>query len=392
MRLPVIDADGHVMDRPEHFEEFLEPPFKPPRILIDPKTRTRYWLIDGKLIGRPPGPGMGVSTGFIDHPVHPVLGNKLPHMKAKDNGALEDIDGRLADLDQEGIDIQVLYPTSMLAAPFFRDKDWAAAMCRAYNNYVASRIKGQGRLKGVAVVPIQDPPAAIAEMRRAISELGFVGVMVTGVVGNGNNVKTLDHPDFFPFFEAADRLNTAVAVHSVAGAYDLPWADIFDKFFYSHSVAHPFTQMIGLMTILGGGLVERLRNIRFAILETSCGWLPFWLWWLDGHYAEPRFLSDIKTMFGEDQLPYLRRPPSEYLREGRIYFHAHEKEPLLPVICEMGLEDQLMYASDYPHDDAEFPGSVELVRRRKDISDEVKAKILGSNAARFYRLSVEVAG
>jgi predicted TIM-barrel fold metal-dependent hydrolase len=52
----------------------------------------------------------------------------------------------------------------------------------------------------------------------------------------------------------------------------------------------------------------------------------------------------------------------------------------------MGLENQLMYASDYPHDDAEFPRSVEEIRERKDISDEVKAKILGANALRFYRL------
>ena len=383
MRYPVIDADGHVMERPEHFEEFLESPYKPPRILVDPQTKTRYWLVDGKLISRM-GPGQGVAIGFIDHPTHPVLGNKLPQMKAKDNGALEDIGGRLADLDQEGIDVQVLYPTTMLAAPFWRDKDWATAMCRAYNNYVATRIKGQERLKGIAVVPIQDPQAAIVEMRRAIMELGFVGVMITGVVGDGNNVKTLDHPDFFPFFEAADQLNTSVSIHSVAGAYDLPWADIFDDFFYAHCVAHPFTQMIGLMTIIGGGLLERLPRVRFAILESTCGWLPFWLWWLDGHYEDRRFLKDQRTLLGLKPLPHLKRPPSEYVKSGRIYFHAHEKEPLLPLICEMGLDNQLMYASDYPHDDAEFPHSVQEIKQRKDISDEVKTKILGANALRYY--------
>jgi len=385
MRYSVIDADGHVMERPEHFEEFLEPPYKPPRVVVDPRTKTRYWLVDGKLISRM-GPGQGVSVGFIDHPAHPVLGHKLSAMKAKDNGALDDIPGRLADLDQEGIEIQVIYPTTMLAVPFWRDKDWAAAMCRAYNNYVANRINGQPRLKAVAVVPIQDPPAATQELRRAITELGFLGVMITGVVGDGNNIKTLDHPDFFPFFEEADRLNTAVAIHSVAGAYDLPWADIFTDFFYSHSTAHPFTQMIGLMTIVGGGLPERLRNVRFAILESSCGWLPFWTWWLDGHYEDRRFLKDPRTLLGLNPLPYLKRLPSEYIKSGRIFFHAHEKEPLLPLVCEMGLENQLMYASDYPHDDAEFPHSVEEMRQRKDISDEAKGKILGANALRFYRL------
>jgi len=151
------------------------------------------------LISRPQGEGIGTAIGFIDHPVSAVLGRKLPGMKATDAGALDDIPGRLADLDQEGIDVQVLYPTTLLALPFIRDKDYATALCRAYHNYVAARIKGQERLKAVAVVPIQDPRSAIEEMRRAVQELGFVGVMLTPVVGDGRNIKTLDAPEFFPF-------------------------------------------------------------------------------------------------------------------------------------------------------------------------------------------------
>lgn len=383
MPYPIIDADGHVMERPELFEAYVEQPYRPPRVFVDAQTKTRYWLIEGKLISRPQGEGMGTSIGFIDHPVSPVLGQKLPPMQATDGGALDDIPGRLADLDQEGIDVQVLYPTTLLAVPFIRNKDYATALCRAYHNYVADRIKGQDRLKAVAVVPIQDPSSAIEEMRRAVLELGFVGVMITPVVGDGHNIKTLDAPEFFPFFEAADRLNVAVALHSVAAAYDLPWQNIFDKFFYTHSVAHPFSQMIGLMTVIGGGLLERLSNIRFAILETGCSWLPYWSWWLDGHYADPRFLTDPKAVFGEDPLPYLKRQPSEYIKSGRIYFHAHEAEPLQPVI-DMGLADQLVYASDYPHEDAGFPESVQQINARKDLSEEVKGRILGGNALRLY--------
>ena len=59
MDYPVIDSDGHVMERPEHFEEFLEPPYKPPRVLIDQETRTRYYLIEGKPDLTPPGAGDG---------------------------------------------------------------------------------------------------------------------------------------------------------------------------------------------------------------------------------------------------------------------------------------------------------------------------------------------
>ena len=384
MDYPVIDSDGHVMERPEHFEEFLEPPYKPPRVLIDQETRTRYYLIEGKLISRPQGPGMGTSIGFIDHPVHPTLGNKMPKMLATDNGALDDIPGRLADLDQEGIDLQVLYPTTLLAIPFINDKDYATALCCAYHNYVASRIKGCDRLRAVAAIPIQDPSSAVEEMRRAVTELGFVGAMVTPVVGDGPGYKTLDHPDFFPVFEEAARLNIPVSVHSVAGAYDLPWQNIFDKFFYTHSVAHPFSQMIGLMTIIGGGILERLPDLRVGILETGCTWLPYWMQWLDAHYEDPRYLKDPETLFGENPLPHLTVRPSETIKSGRVYFHAQEGEHLLPTVCDMGFTNQLLYASDYPHEDTVFPDSVRQFKARQDLTEEQKGRILGGNCPAYY--------
>ena len=392
MGYPVIDSDGHVMERPELFEEHLEPPYKPPRVLVDQETRTRYWLIDGKLVSRPQGPGMGTSIGFIDHPEHPVLGSKMPKMLATDNGALEDIPGRLADLDQEGIDLQVLYPTTLLAIPFFSDKDYATALCRAYHNYVAERIKGEPRLRAVAVVPLQDPSSAVQEMRRAVTELGFVGVMVTPVVGDGSNYKHLDHPDFFPVFEEAARLNIPVSVHSVASAYDLPWQNIFDKFFYTHSVAHPFSQMIGLMTLIGGGVLERLPQLRVGILEAGCTWLPYWMEWLDVHFDDPRYLKDPETLFGQNPLPHLTRRPSETIRSGRVYFHAQEAERLLPTVCEIGFARQLLYASDYPHEDTGFPESVRDFKARTDLSDEQKRWILGGNCVDYYGPALDQRG
>ena len=63
-------------------------------------------------------------------------------------------------------------------------------------------------------------------------------------------------------------------------------------------------------------------------------------------------------MFGENPLPHLTTRPSETIKGGRVYFHAHEGECLLPVVCDMGLGHQLLYASDYPHEDTEFPDSV----------------------------------
>ena len=85
---------------------------------------------------------------------------------------------RLKDMDLEGIDTAVLFGSSgFLGLPFLADKDFACAMARAYTNWLADYCKTDlRRLKGVALVPIQDPPEAVRELRRCIKELGFVAV------------------------------------------------------------------------------------------------------------------------------------------------------------------------------------------------------------------------
>lgn len=233
---------------------------------------------------------METSLGFIGRLVHPILGNKMPKMPATDNGALEDIPGRLADLDQEGIDLQMLYPTTLLAVPFINDKDYAAVLCRAYHNYVADQIKGSPRLKAVASLPSRDPSSAVEEMR-GDHRAGVCGRHDDPCGGGRRGLQGLGPPRFLPSVRGSRQ-----AQHPHFGALcgrrlRPAMAEYLRQVFYTHSVAHPFSQMIGLMTIIGGGIMERLPGLRVDILETGCTWLPYWMQWLDAHYDYPRCLK-----------------------------------------------------------------------------------------------------
>src|SRR4030095_15673744 len=98
----------------------------------------------------------------------------------------------------------------MAMASHLDDGDLAAAMCRAYNNYTAEKSKTfNGRGKGIAAVALQKPDEAAKEPRRAVKQLGLVGTVVTGTVGQRN----LDDPFFEPFFSTANDLRAAVGVH-----------------------------------------------------------------------------------------------------------------------------------------------------------------------------------
>jgi predicted TIM-barrel fold metal-dependent hydrolase len=379
----IIDADGHVNEHERIFQEYLEPELRDrrPEIVTMP-TGARFWLIEGKLIPRPFGArGPGVPTGF--HPAGD--GMKVTHAR---DGSLDDLEGRLRDLDEEGIAVQVLYPNTTLVAPFLNDTGLAAGLCRAYNNYVAERCAmASSRLKWLSAVPLQDPPQAIRELDRAV-ELGAVGAVIPGMVGD----RPLDRPEFFPFFEAADRLGVALGVHAVTGAYDTVGQEAFDKFLYAHIVAMPFALMIGMMTIIGGGILERLHRVRVAFLETGAGWVPYWSWWMDEHFEKGFHLGrsgtaaradSVRKYFPRDDLPHFRTLPSEILfRSGRCFFACEADEDLAYIASVVG-EDNLITGSDYPHGDL-TPGALREFMGRKDLSEDLKRKVLQDNPSRLY--------
>src|SRR4029077_7146360 len=104
---------------------------------------------------------------------------------------------------KEGIDIQVVYPNIMAMASHLDDGDLAAGMCRAYKNYCGEKCQAfNGRVKAIAAVPLQNPDEAARELRRAIKDLGLVGTVVTGTVGQRN----LDEPLFDLLFRRATAL------------------------------------------------------------------------------------------------------------------------------------------------------------------------------------------
>src|SRR5258705_13362102 len=90
-------------------------------------------------------------------------------------GGLEknDLPTRLADMDKEGIDLSVLFPTSSFSVNSMIERDYAIAYARAYNDFIADVCSQSPRLKGVALVPLQDPKAAVGEANRAFTKPGL---------------------------------------------------------------------------------------------------------------------------------------------------------------------------------------------------------------------------
>lgn len=335
-----IDADGHVLDNRETITGYLPEPL-----------RRREWA--------------WVPRNTWDS----TLGGKL---------GLREIDTRawLEVMDRGGVEQAVLFPTRLLNIGFVQEREIAVALSHAYNTYLYDEyLRVSPRFRGVAVLPLQDIPEAVKELRRAVTELGMVAGMLP--TGGPATRPLLGHPIFYPLYEEAQRLGCPLALHANVTNPSGPEVEPFERFIASHTVVHPFGQMRQLTSLVFEGVFERFPRLTFAALESGATWVPYFSDRLDEEYEKR----------GAIEAPAVLGPPSRYFRTGRVYIHFESGEGLLPQTLQYIGEDYFIYASDYPHWDHEFPGSLEKIRRHPGLSEETKQKILRENARRLFQLA-----
>jgi len=179
-----------------------------------------------------------------------------------------------------------------------------------------------------------------------------------------------------PIYAAAERLGVGLGFHTGTSADSLGGLR-FRKFLSAHTIDHPAEQMMALIATVIGGVFERFPTLSIAYLESGIGWVP---------YMMDRLDEEVEKR-GAVEAPYLTRLPSEYVTSGRIYFGVECEEKTIPDSLRWGLEDTLLYSSDYPHWDGDWPHTVKAVRERGDLSASTKQKMLHDNVVRFYKLA-----
>jgi len=327
----IIDADGHVLDRDTDIRAFMEEP---------------YCRRQGSLLAK----------DKWDASMYGKLGMNIT-----------DVPTRLRDMDTEGIEVSVLFPTTGFAITQSPEKDYAAAYCRGYNDWIASVCKESPRLKGIGLVPFQDVPAAVAEVNRAITKLGLAGIAVASF-GMKEHLGT---PTFWPIYEELQRLNAPLLVHNSRQG---PAGEIrFDTFLFAHTIGRPFETLIDCAALAYGGVPEKFPKLRIAFLECGCGWVPYWMDRMDEEWEKR-----------QSEAPLLKAKPSEYMTRGNWFYAAEPEESTLPYVIDRIGDDKILFASDYPHWDGMFLYVVSTIHGRKDISEESKGKFLGENAKKLY--------
>ena len=259
-------------------------------------------------------------------------------------------------------------------ATSFDDTAFAEDFARRWNRWAARFADGAPgkRLRAVGIVPLGD----VGRAPRVLDELGALGLVGVTVPPGLRDGRNLDHASLEPFWAAVESSGLPVGVHGAPGMHvPVAGADRFDNYVQVHALSFPFDQMIALTALALGGVLERHPRLRVAFLESGVGWVPYFLERLDEHFEKRG-----------KQVPGCRRPPSEYAARGQCVFSCEpEERGLADAAAALGA-DKIMYASDYPHWDSDFPDTVAPIRTRTDLSEAARATILGETAARFYRL------
>ena len=277
------------------------------------------------MLGNPRGIGSLGAVGVRQGAVKP---DTLKYAEGKKGGF--DPHARIVDMDADGIDAAFLYPSLGLFAGAVADPGLAAAMCRAYNRWLADYCKPYpDRLFGVAMLPMQSVDLAIEEMRYAREALGMRGGFLRPNPYHGN--KMISDPMYEPFWTMAEELDFSIGFHE-GSTTAMPTVGV-DRFEADraarHMISHTMEMMLAAMSVIWGGVVDRHPRLRVAFLESGGGWIAPWLDRMDRHFDDQGFNEYRAEDAAERAVPaqlldLVRAGREQHRRAGRLYRPAQD--------------------------------------------------------------------
>ncbi|PYI53978.1 amidohydrolase family protein [Paenibacillus flagellatus] len=254
------------------------------------------------------------------------------------------------------------------------DPDFAAAICSAYNDFLIEEWLGKSKaFKGAIAVATQDPALAAREIDRIGGHPDMVEVIISSAAR-----APLGQRQYHPIYEAAERNGLPVALHpgaEGAGSSTPPTAAGYPSRYIEWHTCLSQMFMAHLVSMVCEGVFEKFPKLKVVLVEGGIAWLPHIMWRLDKNYKALR-----------SQVPWLKKPPSQYIREHCYVSTQPIEEPdnpqhLIDLFNMIDAENMILYSSDYPHWDFDAPTAI-----LKRLSPEAKRKVFYENAKKLYRL------
>jgi aminocarboxymuconate-semialdehyde decarboxylase len=293
-----------------------------------------------------------------------------PEAIARGQGLDIDLDHRVADMDRLGVDVQVVSAEPQMYC-YEYPVEQALPIQREANEEVHQlQVDRPDRFRGLAIIPLQDVRAAIAEMERTVDGLGMTGVMV----GDHVNGQLFDEAVFAPFWAAAEALGAVVFLHQASPTLV---SSRTKRYHLPNTVGNPIERTLSFAALVFGGVMDRHPDLT-VVLGHGGGYTCF---------AAGRM--DWGWQWRAEARVNISRPPSSYL--GRFYYDSitHSEPALRFVIDSVGV-DRVLFGTDYPGFAAGKAGAEYQPRAwltgLATLTEAEKDAILGGNLAALLGL------
>jgi predicted TIM-barrel fold metal-dependent hydrolase len=370
----VISADNHLIDPKDLYVERL------PRGLRDRAPRVLRGADGGdgwSWDGRPPSRTFGLEAvaGQADRE-----GQFRPSGMTWDEILPGNYDGtaHLADMDRDGIDAVVVYPSVAMNAYSVPDAPLRTAVMRTYSDWLLDDFESADRRRLVGLCPLpvdEDVELSVAEVYRCVAK-GARGFFVPG-----SPARPYWDAVYDPLWRALSETGTPMSFHRNHGGrpradetpqLDVPGINVGGIVVRFFSAVTPLTYMIFT------GVFERFPELKVVVGEVNCGWMPFWLENMDQNFTQQGHWSDLPF----DRLPSTYAGTNVFVTtlDDHVGFAAMRQDPKLAAA--------VMFSIDYPHSVTLWPDSRRHVAElTTGLAVDAKASVLAGNADRLYRFT-----
>jgi predicted TIM-barrel fold metal-dependent hydrolase len=369
----IVSADTHIGPPPSLFRDRVEPRFRDrvPRMERD-RDGVLWTIMEGR------APTRIMETALDGEDLYRMRAGSSMHLESDSY----DIAKRMADLDADGVDAEVVFPNGAALGAFWNsDVELMQAQFRVYNDWAAELSRPhRHRMNIAACIATGDVDSAVAEAQRC-AKLGFRVVTLPNKPVYGSRDRSAlnyNSSKMDSLWAALEDADLTVTFHVSTGddprvAKGAGGAVVNLAVHALSSTAEPCAH------VLASGVLDRFPKLRIAVVEAGVGWIPWYLDALDEAYRKHHMWVFPKLKSGL---------PSDYFRaHGSATFG---EDPAGLILAEpYGLIDNFCWANDYPHHEGTFPYSAQAIEREMGgLSETTRAKLLGLNAARVFRFDV----
>ncbi|MFZ2099766.1 MAG: amidohydrolase family protein [Oricola sp.] len=272
-------------------------------------------------------------------------------------------------LDQCNIDYGILQPLAAGSVAF--NQELGAALCAALNDWQIDQWAGpEPRLRASICVPQEDVKASLAEIDRRVTDRRFVQIAFPP-----RTLEPCGRQRYWPIYEAAEHYGLPIGLHTAAFGTRPNTPSGWTSFYLEEHYAASNSLQTVLTSMILEGVFERFPKLKIVLVEGGFSWLPSLVWRLDREWKRMR-----------SEVPHVKRPPSEYVRENFWYTTQPIEEPennrhLFDILRWIG-PDRLMFSTDYPHWDFDDPRSAFKV----PLTPEERSAIFRDTAVELFGL------